>query len=220
MAPVHRTTIAALAAWATLAAPGLTLAAPAPTAAPTPGSPNTVSELTVTASKTVDELVVTPAKTCLKPKSSEHWVHGPKVVSTFPAKDAVVRPGIVVMRVTFDQPMACAGMFKDDPPLSDPCPGFKHQLLLSYDRMTVRTACVVEPGRRYGALIRREADDSSPFLSLTGAQPQDYEFRFKTSEAEPVTTVCEALSQDEDTAREIRQRRKLDCNHQPQGNGG
>ncbi|HLZ77500.1 hypothetical protein [Phenylobacterium sp.] len=189
-----------------LLAPGLTRAAPAPDSA------STVSELTVTASKTVDELTVTAPKKCLKPTLSDHWAHSPRVVSTFPAKDAVVRPGILVIRVTFDQPMACAGMFKDDPPLSDPCPGFKHDLLLSLDRMTVRTACVVEPGRHYGALIRRgDDDDSSTFLSLAGARPSEYEFRFKTSDAAPVTTVCEALTEDEQTARELSQRRKLDC---------
>jgi hypothetical protein len=206
--------VAVCAAFAAALLPGMASAAPEP--APS------VSELVVTASKTIEELVVSPEKKCLKPVNSRDWVHSPRVVSTFPAKDAVVRPGILVVRVTFDQPMACAGMFKDDPPLSDPCPGFSHQLLLSYDRMTVRTACVVEAGRRYGALIGRGdgEDDTRPFISLTGAKAHQYEFRFSTSAAAPVTTVCEALSEDEQTARELHERGKANCSNPPAATGG
>jgi hypothetical protein len=222
MGRIHRLELGRLAAvgaaWALALLPNIASAA----GAPDPNASPSVSELVVTASKTIDELVVTPEKKCLKPVSPHDWVHGPKVVSTFPAKDAVVRPGILIVRVTFDQPMACAGMFRQDPPLSDPCPGGSHQLLLSYDRLTVRTACVVQAGRRYGALIGRgeSDDDGSPFISLTGAKAHQYEFRFSTSATAPVTTVCEALAEDEQTAREIREHRKLDCSDPAAGAGG
>ena len=43
----------------------------------------------------------------------------PKVVSSFPAKGAVVRPGIVILRVTFDKPMACPGLLDTHAPLPD-----------------------------------------------------------------------------------------------------
>jgi hypothetical protein len=215
MAPARKTTIAALAAWAALAAPGLVRAAPAP------DTGNTVEELTVTASKTVEELTVTAPKKCLKPQRDDGWpARGAKIVSSYPAKGAVVRPGVLVMRVTFDRPMACAGVFSDDPPFRNPCPGRIQHMLLSYDRLTVRTACVVEPNVAYGAWISKEiasgafaSSDSQDidFVSLTGSPSKEYEFRFKTSEAPPITTVCEALSEDEETARELRARRKGDC---------
>ncbi len=188
------------------------------TAAPDP-SP-TVSELTVVASKTVDELTVTAPAKCLKPSPDGEWAKRPKVVSTFPAAGTVVRPGILVVRVTFDQPMACAGMLEEDLPFSPPCPGFTHQLLLSLDRMTVRTACVVEPGKRYGAFVDKETDDDSPFVSLKGGRAHQYELRFTTSVSAPIATVCEALAEDEQTAREIRARRKLDCAAPPAATGG
>ena len=184
--------------------PSLSLAA----AAPSPAT--TVSELTVTASKTVEELTVTAPKKCLKPLGNEWWTRGPKIVSTFPAKGAVVRPGVVVLRVTFDAPMACAGVFSNDPPFHNPCPGRLQHMLLSYDRLTVRTACVVEPNADYGAWISRDGEEQE-FVSLRGAVSSQFELRFSTSAEAPVTTVCEALSQDEETAREIRKRRKLDC---------
>lgn len=207
-----RRAIAASAGCLALLAPGLAQAAPAPEASAT------VSELTVTASKTVEELTVTAPKKCIRPaRGDAWWTLGPKIVSTFPAKDAVVHPGVVVLRVTFDRPMACAGVFSDAPPLRNPCPGFVQHMLLSYDRLTVRTACVVEPNTRYGAWISNSEADS--FISLTGAPSSQYELRFSTSDAAPVTTVCEALAEDEDTAREIRKRHKLEC-AQPAAPGG
>jgi hypothetical protein len=208
-----RRSLAACAASAVGLLPALATAAPDP-------SP-TVSELVVTASKTVDELVVTAGKACLKPsRSGGDWAKRPKVVSTFPAAGTVVRPGILVLRVTFDQPMACAGMLEEDLPFNAPCPGVTHQLLLSLDRMTVRTACVVEPGKRYGAFVDKDTADDSPFVSLTGGRAHQYELRFSTSAAAPVATVCEALSEDEQTAHEIRARRKLDCAAPPAAAGG
>jgi hypothetical protein len=222
MAPVRKTTIAALGAWLAFAAPGLAQAAPAPETG------NTVSELTVTASKTVEELTVTAPKKCLRPQHDEGWpARGPKIVSSFPARGAVVRPGVLVVRVTFDRPMACAGGLGDDPPFHNPCPGRIHNMLLSYDRLTVRTACVVEPNLTYGAWISKDvpygafvSDDSKDdFISLTGSPSKEYEFRFSTSAEAPVTTVCEALTEDEETARELRAHRKLDCGA-PKAGGG
>jgi hypothetical protein len=213
MGRAHRSTGAgtrtwAFAAFAAALAPGLAAAAePAPS----------VSELVVVASKTVEELTVTAPKKCLKAvNGGAWWTRGPKIVSTFPAKGAVVAPGVLVMRVTFDKPMACAGVFGDDPPYHNPCPGRIQHMLLSYDRLTVRTACVVEPNATYGAWI--SSGNEADFISLTGATSSQYEFRFTTSAAAPVTTVCEALTEDEETAREIRKHRKLDCS-KPPGNG-
>ena len=183
-------------------------------AAPDPGP--SVSELTVTASKTVDELTVTAPKKCLKPQHDDSWpARGAKIVSSFPAKGAVVRPGVLVLRVTFDRPMACAGALSDDPPFHNPCPGRIQHMLLSLDRLTVRTACVVEPNLSYGAWISKDVPDpqakttrTTDFISLTGSPSEGYEFRFTTSAAAPITTVCEALAEDEQTARELRQRGK------------
>ena len=215
MAPVHRLAIAAACAGGVILAPWLALAAPAPAAGAT------VSELTVVASKTVEELTVTAPKKCLKPSKDEWWTRGPRIVSSFPAKDAVVRPGVVVLRVTFDRPMACAGVFTDDPPFQNPCPGRVQEMLLSYDRLTVRTACVVLPDARYGAWVNGDQEsDSRQFVSLNGAASSQFELRFTTSSAAPVTTVCEALTEDEETAREIRKHRKLDCTAAPPAAGG
>ena len=179
----------------------------------------TVSELVVTASKTVAELTVTAKIKCLPPDKGQERAQRPKVVSTFPEKNAVVRPGLLVVRVTFNQPMACDGAFTGAPPLQNPCPGFSREMLLSYDRRTVRTVCVVEPNAQYGLWLNQSPTDHS-FLGLGGLPSEAHRLTFSTSAAPAVSTVCDALAEDAETARRIRQRRSLDCSTAPAIPGG
>lgn len=189
----------------------LAAAGPGWTAAPpTPSEATTVSELIVTATKTVSELTVTGRVKCLEPERGADRADRPKVVSTYPQKGAVVRPGLLIVRVTFNAPMACDGAFTRDPPLKDPCPGSPRDMLLSYDRKTVRTVCVVEPNANYGLWMSQDPTGKS-FIGLSGLPSQPYRLSFATSAEPAVTTVCQALAQDEETARQIRERRPLDC---------
>jgi hypothetical protein len=196
-----RPAILALATAALLSAsPGQTAPAPEPS----------VSELVVEAARTVSELTVSPAIKCLPPERMPGRAERPKVVSSYPAKDSVVRPGIVIVRVTFDQPMACYGLFTNDPRLLNPCPGSPQQMLLSLDRRTVRTVCVVEPNAQYGLWLSREPD-AGAFIGLGGLPSMPYRMTFTTATQPVVRTVCDALVEDEESARQIRQRRPLDC---------
>jgi hypothetical protein len=179
-------------------------------AAAPPVEPTTVSELVVTATKAVSELTVTAPIKCLAPSKYEERAERPKVVSTFPAKGAVVAPGLLVLRVTFDRPMACDGRLGRDPPWQDPCPGAVQEMLLSYDRRTVRTVCVVDPNLHYGAVVNGDVA-GKVFIGLTGLPAESRKFDFATSSGPVITTVCEALAQDAETAGEIAKRHKLDC---------
>lgn len=179
----------------------------APSLAAPPPPPPTVSELVITAAKTVSELLVTGAIRCLKPEDRA-GASRPKVVSAFPARGAEVRPGLLVVRVTFDQPIACAGRFDADPPLTDPCPGHPREMLLSYDRRTVRTLCMVEPGAQYGFSLGQDPN-AETFLALAGGLPaQPAKLAFTTSAGPAITNVCEALAQDPETAAELARRGK------------
>jgi hypothetical protein len=186
-------------------------------AAPKPGAADTtVSELIVTASKEVSELTVVAKLKCLEPERGDGRATRPKVVSSFPAKGEVVRPGLLVVRVTFDQPMTCDGFFLRDPRRQSPCPQDSQEMLLSYDRRTVRTVCVVQPAVEYGLSLSEDPNAKS-FVGLSGLPSMPYRVDFVTSEGPAVTTVCDALAQDEATARQIRERRGLDCAHAPAG---
>jgi hypothetical protein len=170
----------------------------------------TVSELIVTATKSVSELTVTATAKCLAPETSPEHADRPKVVSSFPGKGALVRPGLLVIRITFNAPMACAGVFSGIAPHSNPCPEKPLQMLLSYDRRTVRTVCFVQPNTQYGLGLSRDLA-GDPFMGLAGLPSLPFQWNFATSDDAAVANVCEALAEDEETAREIRKRRSLDC---------
>ena len=186
-------------------------------AAPKPGPADaaTVSELIVTASKEVSELTVTAKLKCLSPDPAYYRNKRAAVVSSYPAKGAVVRPGLLVVRVTFDQPMTCDGFFLGAPSRLNPCPASPQQMLLSYDRRTVRIVCVVQPGAEYGLSLSPDPNGKT-FVGMSGLPSLRYQLDFATSEGPAVATVCEALSQDATTAQQIRARRPLDCGSPPE----
>ncbi len=192
-------------AWLGLATAAV-FATPAFAAPPPAGA--TVSELVIVATKTVSDLTVTAKMKCLKPQSANGRGERPSVASVFPARGSVVRPGLLVVRVTFDRPMACEGTFDAAPPLANPCPGERREMLLSYDRRTVRAVCLVEPGTAYGFTLGQ--DPNAPtFLGLDGGLPaQPARITFTTSSEPAVTDVCEALTQDATTAAQLKARGK------------
>ncbi len=214
---MRRTDWRRLLAGLAIATIGLPPAQAAAASKPAPSGANTVSELIVTAIKTVSELTVTAKIKCLNPDSPDSRASRPKVVSSFPAKGAVVRPGLLIVRVTFDQPMTCDGFFLADPPRQNPCPGSPQQMLLSYDRRTVRIACVVEPNAEYGLALSPDPNGKT-FVGMSGLPSLPYQFAFTTSDGPVAATVCDALSEDETTARQIRDRHPQDCPAAPPGN--
>ena len=178
---------------------------------PSPASNgNTVSELVVTASKTVSELTVTAKVKCLPPTMEPGRADRPRVVSSFPAKGDVVRPGLLVVRVTFDQPMACDGSFTSAPPLQNPCPGTRQDMLLSLDRKTVRTVCLVEANTQYGLWVTQDPTTHS-FMGLGGLPSQSYRLNFATSSDPAVTSICDAMVEDATTAQQLRRRNNPAC---------
>jgi hypothetical protein len=128
-------------------------------------------------------------------------------VGVFPARGAVVRPGLLVVRVTFDRPMACEGTFDAAPPLTDPCPGRQRDMLLSYDRKTVRTVCMVEAAAQYGFTLGQNPYGRT-FIGLDGLPAAPVRITFSTSSEPAVSDVCEALAEDAVTAAQLRARGK------------
>jgi hypothetical protein len=144
----------------------------------------------------VEELMVAPEAACLAPKL-DRFAPKPKIVSTFPKDGDTVRPGILILRVTFDQPMSCKGFFTAIPKLKTPCPGGQQQWVESFDRRTVRTVCHAEGNVLYGIGVSDNPD--ATFLSLAGRPLDPFEFRFRTSIAPDVLTNGEALDEDPDS---------------------
>lgn len=165
-----------------LAAPLQAFADQPPPAAAEPSEPS------------VDEITVLPHAACMEPKR-DPLTPSPHVVSTFPADGAVVRPGVLYLRVTFDEPMSCKGFFTAMRRMRSPCDRERQVWLLSYDRKTIHTLCHTEPNNVYGVRISRDLPDSE-FISLAGHTLDPYEFSFTTNLGPEVTTARDSLAQD------------------------
>lgn len=197
-----------------VAAAILSLAASA-SAAEQAARPTTVEELVVTAPTTIAELTVSANLKCVAPDQMGNPGERPRVVSTYPARGAVVRPGLLVLRITFDKPMACAGRFAAHPPWPNPCSAGEQTILLSYDRKTVRIACATASDAHYGVSANRELQ-GDVFLGVAGLPAQALALEFTTSAGPPVASACEALRQDAWTIGQVeRAHRSLDCEAAP-----
>ncbi len=150
-------------------------------------------------------IVVNPGRVCLEArKPPDPDVPPPKLVSSFPAKGAVVKPGIIVFRLTFDLPMACPGFLDADFPILDPCPAPLMDPVISKDRRTFMTICVVGPHLKYGLWLNRSEEDgvwpsrnpAQRWTSLAGHLLAPHEINFSTSKDAPVGTVEAAIDED------------------------
>ena len=113
----------------------------------------------------------------------------PKVVQTLPAAGSVVRPGALVLSITFDQPMACEAIAAHGSPFPIPCPGDKAAVVMSADRRTLSTVCQVIAAASYEMPI-------VDFAGAGGARSERYDLRFTTSDGPPVADVRKALAQE------------------------
>jgi hypothetical protein len=173
---------------------------PAPETHRTP----TVSELVVTPEKLLSELDVVAPKRCLPPKR-EPGAPTPKVVSTFPPQGGKVRPGLLIVRVTFDQPMSCSGFLARDAILPDPCPGGRQEIRQSYDRQTIWTVCLLQPRQQFGLWLNPNRGDAGEpqntlFQSLSGRPVAPFRLVFGTTDGPLIATAADAVAQDPETA--------------------
>ena len=143
----------------------------------------------------VDGLTVSPPVKCLPARSpADPGVPAPRVVSSFPANGATVRPGRLILRITFDLPMACGGTFLDGPPLSSPLPDGNRVVALTPDRKTFRVAGYVRPNARYAVWLNHPP--VRDFQGLSGQPLARFDLSFRTSDGPEVKTDAEALAED------------------------
>lgn len=115
----------------------------------------------------------------------------PAIVATFPAQDGAVAPGVLVLKVAFDQRMqADAWSYAPLAGTDDPkCLGVPR--LLSDDKTFV-LLCTVEAGKTYGVGLNQASGKA--FVDRGGRKPPPMELRFETTAAEPVRTVKAAMT--------------------------
>ena len=154
----------------------------------------------ITATQGPDVVVRAPGR-CLPPPARAYAdAPKPKVVSTFPSSGATVSPGILVLRVTFDVPMVCAGRMAGASPLPSPCSDMVAPAAVSPDSRTFWIACRVRKNTTYGLVLNGEGDSEPVFVSLAGKVLDPFPLIFETSSDAPVKTVEAALDRDPQTA--------------------
>lgn len=118
----------------------------------------------------------------------------PKLVTSYPAADAAVPPGVLVLKLTFDQKMAPAGF--DIAPLAAPPPGTESAPCLKTPRLlddgrTFVLLCTLRAGRTY-ALAFNSAP-SGGFANVTETRAAPAALTFTTTRADPVRSLDEAM---------------------------
>jgi hypothetical protein len=157
----------------------------------------------------IQGVTVKPLAKCFAPRPKpDKSIPPPVIESIYPTDGAVVRPGVLVVRITFNVAMSCDGIFLKRPPMDKPCDNPQRQVfMLSYDRKTIRMRCQVSPNRRYGFRLNNDPahdqfrSDIVPkvnFISLAGSPLQPFELTFTTSSGPELTSVEAAETEDKD----------------------
>lgn len=114
----------------------------------------------------------------------------PKLVSTYPAQDQTVAPGVLILKAAFDQQMSPAAWNYAPAPGAEPLDCVKTPRLLS-DQKTFVLICRVLAGRTYGVTFN--AQRPGGFANLGENPALTASLTFKVEDAAPVTTLRRAM---------------------------
>jgi hypothetical protein len=117
----------------------------------------------------------------------------PKVESTFPALGAKVKPGILVLRVTFSERMREDG-WSYVPSQKGAYPDCAQSPRLLDDGRTFVLICRTLPARTYAVWLNRPP--LVDFSNHGGRSATPYELSFTTTDDEPIRTLPEAMKAD------------------------
>jgi hypothetical protein len=116
----------------------------------------------------------------------------PKVVSTFPAEGATVRPGLLVMRVTFDRRMAEACYaYVENGGVMPPCRG---RPILTGGGTTFKIVCTLGPNRTYQLSFNSRGFQE--FIGINGSPAEPKALSFQSGSGPPITSLHEAMVED------------------------
>ena len=114
----------------------------------------------------------------------------PKLVSTYPAQDQTVAPGVLILKVAFDQQMSAASWNYAPAEGAEPMDCVKTPRLLP-DQKTFVLLCRVLANRTYGVTLN--AQRTGGFVNLGDNPAQTAALTFKVDSDAPITTVRRAM---------------------------
>lgn len=114
----------------------------------------------------------------------------PKLVSSYPAQDETVAPGVLILKVAFDQQMSPTAWNYAPAPDAEPMDCVKTPRLLP-DQKTFVLLCRVLGNKTYGVTVN--AERTGGFANLGDNPAQTAAVTFKVGSNDPVTTVRRAM---------------------------
>jgi len=128
----------------------------------------------------------------------------PKLVASYPAEGAAARPGVVVMKLTFDQEMApngfdLASVAPADAAGAETPPCLKVPRLLN-DAKTFVLLCTLRAGRSYAVALN--SGPAEGFMNIGDRRATPHILRFTTNREESVRSLDEAMKRQGLTALE------------------
>jgi len=133
----------------------------------------------------------------------------PKVVASYPADGAAVAPGVLVIKVTFDQRMQPAGFDigpgSGEGGAAETPPCLKTPRLLN-DGKTFVLLCTLRAGRSYAVTLNGGLPSdgaNNGFSNIAERRAQPIALSFTTTRADPVRSLDEAMKLEGLTALDI-----------------
>jgi hypothetical protein len=116
----------------------------------------------------------------------------PKVVATWPAGDQTVAPGVLVLKVVFDQQMTPRDFAYGLGASGDKLGCLKTPRLLN-DNKTFVLLCTTMPGKTYAIALNPDAPGGPAFSNLAENRAEPSTLSFATGTGEPVTKLRDAI---------------------------
>ncbi|SFK73033.1 hypothetical protein [Caulobacter sp. UNC279MFTsu5.1] len=116
----------------------------------------------------------------------------PKVVATWPAGGQAVAPGVLVLKVVFDQQMTPRDFAYGLGTGGDTLNCLKTPRLLN-DNKTFVLLCTALPGKTYAVALNPDAPGGRAFSNLAENRAEPSALTFTTGTGEPVTKLRDAI---------------------------
>jgi hypothetical protein len=116
----------------------------------------------------------------------------PKVVTTWPENGQAVAPGVLVLKVAFDQQMTPRDFAYDLGATGDKLDCLKTPRLLN-DNKTFVLLCTTLPGKTYAVALNPGAAGGPAFSNLAENRAEPSSLTFTTGTGEPVTKLRDAI---------------------------
>jgi hypothetical protein len=116
----------------------------------------------------------------------------PVLVASYPAEGETTAPGVLILKLTFDQRMTATGFDITTATGAEAPPCVKTPRLLN-DGKTFVLLCTVLPGRSYDLAFNARPDAEGGFQNLSERRAKPVTLSFKTTVGEPVRNLDEAM---------------------------